>query len=108
MRCFLLACLLAQSVPASAQSPAPTGPITLAQAVELGRLRGVQTALARSGERVAEARAGQRRADLLPTIGEVSPMSGRPSIWTSSASRNSAGSPIRSISSGSSFAPASR
>ena len=56
-----------------AQAPAtvarPPGPLTLQAAIELGRSRGVQAALARQGERIAEARVGQRRADLLPSIG---------------------------------------
>jgi outer membrane protein TolC len=75
MRFLILACLvLSTAAEAGAQGPAaalpvPTGPLTLARAVELGRIRGVQTALARSAEHIAESRVGQRRADLLPTIG---------------------------------------
>ncbi len=74
MRSLFLGCFfLSAAVSAWAQKPAalppvPSGPLTLAQAVELGRLRGVQAALARSAEHLAEARAGQRRADLLPSI----------------------------------------
>ena len=75
MRSVLLGCLLiltAATVSAQRPSdelpPLPPGPLTLAGAVEFGRLRGVQAALARSAEHLAEARAGQRRADLLPSI----------------------------------------
>jgi len=42
--------------------------LTLAEAIRLGRERGISAALARINERVAEARIGQRRADLLPSI----------------------------------------
>ena len=56
--------------PASAQEPAvPRGPLTLLQAITLGRSQGVNAAIAQLGVRTAEARVGQRRADLLPTIG---------------------------------------
>jgi outer membrane protein len=74
MRSLLLGCLvLFAATGASAQRPSepatvPAGPLTLTQAVELGRTRGVQAALARSAEHLAEARVGQRRADLLPSI----------------------------------------
>ena len=74
MRVFvplLVAALAARAL--GAQAPAtvarPPGPLTLQAAIELGRSRGVQAALARQGERIAEARVGQRRADLLPSIG---------------------------------------
>jgi outer membrane protein len=54
---------------ASAQEPAvPQGPLTLLQAITLGRSQGVNAAIARLDVRAAEARVGQRRADLLPTI----------------------------------------
>lgn len=62
------AAALSAQTPANPPVPVPAGPLTLGQAVELGRLRGVQAVLARSGERIAEARVGQRRADLLPSI----------------------------------------
>jgi outer membrane protein len=56
--------------PASAQQPVvPSGPLTLLQAITLGRSQGVNAAIARLDVRAAEARVGQRRADLLPTIG---------------------------------------
>jgi len=66
--CFALSAATGASAQGPAAAPLPTGPLTLAQAVELGRLRGVQAALARSAEHLAEARIGQRRADLLPSI----------------------------------------
>jgi len=66
--------LLASAGAARAQGagplpPLPPGPLSLTQTIELGRVRGVQTALARSAEHLAEARVGQRRADLLPSVG---------------------------------------
>lgn len=62
-----LACL---GAPLAAQSPAPAPlTLTLPGAIAMGRERGVNAALARLNERVAEARAGQRRADLLPSAG---------------------------------------
>lgn len=54
---------------ASAQQPAvPQGPLTLLQAISLGRSQGVEAAIAQLNVRTAESRVGQRRADLLPTI----------------------------------------
>src|SRR6185437_1654683 len=69
-RCLLALCLLtAPPARASAQEPGvPPGPVTLLQAITLGRTRGVEGAIARLDLRRAEARVGQRRADLLPTI----------------------------------------
>jgi outer membrane protein TolC len=43
-------------------------PLTLLQAIASGRRQGVDAAIARLTLRAAEARTGQRRADLLPTI----------------------------------------
>jgi outer membrane protein len=64
-----LTCLLA-GLPLRAQNPAiPPGPITLVDAIKLGRQQGVSAAIARLDVRAAQARVGQRRADLLPTIG---------------------------------------
>src|ERR687885_557790 len=52
-----------------AQRPvAPNHPITLLEAITLGRQQGVTAAIARLNERAANARVGQRRADLLPNI----------------------------------------
>jgi outer membrane protein len=64
----LLPLLLA--LPAAAQQPpaAPAGPITLLQAIALGRTQGVNAAIAQLNMRTAEARVGQRRGDLLPTV----------------------------------------
>src|SRR5512136_1522867 len=53
---------------AQATSTSIPSPLTLAQAIELGRQRGVNAALARLNTTTADARVGQRRADLLPTI----------------------------------------
>ena len=61
--------LLVAGAPLAAQQPAaPHGPLTLLQAIALGRSQGVNAAIARLEVRTAEARVGQRRADLLPTI----------------------------------------
>jgi outer membrane protein len=61
---------LGLAAPAAAQQPAvPSGPLTLLQAIQLGRSQGVNATIARLNVRTAEARVGQRRADLLPTIG---------------------------------------
>jgi outer membrane protein TolC len=55
--------------PVAAQEPVvPQGPLTLLQAIALGRSQGVEAAIARLDVRTADARVGQRRADLLPTI----------------------------------------
>lgn len=65
------ALLLPAHLAAQAPLPAtqlPPGPLSLVQAVDLGRRFGVQAALARITARAADARAGQRRADLLPFI----------------------------------------
>ena len=45
----------------------PTRPITLLDAINLGRQQGVNAAIARLNLRAANARTGERRADLLPT-----------------------------------------
>lgn len=60
--------------PAVAQQPAPGraavphGPLTLLEAIALGRSQGVDAAIARLDVGTAEARVGQRRAELLPSI----------------------------------------
>src|SRR5258705_7147160 len=67
LQLFILSVLAA--APAAAQEPVvPQGPLTLLQAITLGRSQGVEAAIARLDVRVADARAGQRRAHLLPTI----------------------------------------
>ena len=45
----------------SAAGQVSPGPLTLAQAIALGRERGINAALARYNVQVADARAGQRR-----------------------------------------------
>jgi outer membrane protein TolC len=59
--------LLLLAGPIAAQAPAPVT-LTLPGAIAMGRQHGVSAALARLNERVAEARVGQRRADLLPSV----------------------------------------
>lgn len=71
MHRWLLALPLLAAAPAGAtvqQSAVPPGPLTLLDAITLGRSQGVNAAIARLNLRTAEARVGQRRADLLPTI----------------------------------------
>lgn len=71
MHRWLLALPLLAAAPAGAaaqQSAVPPGPLTLLDAIALGRSQGVNAAIARLNLRTAEARVGQRRADLLPTI----------------------------------------
>ena len=67
MRALPLLFLTLFATPALAQGPTPRT-LTLAQAIALGRERGVSAALARMNERIANARVGQRRADLLPSV----------------------------------------
>jgi len=67
----LLLPLIAAAAPAPADAQQPTvpqGPLTLLEAVMLGRSQGVNAAIARLGVRTAQERVGQRRAALLPTI----------------------------------------
>jgi outer membrane protein len=65
--------LLSSAAPAMAQYPdsVPAGPLTLLQAIERGRLQGVNAAVARLNVRAAEARTGTARSELLPTINGV-------------------------------------
>lgn len=60
---------LALTLTGSAAAQGGPAPLTLERAIELGRTRGVTAALARENARLAEARVGQRRADLLPSVG---------------------------------------
>jgi len=66
---FCLAAAFLAAAPLAAQQPSIPNPLTLAQAINLGRERGVTAALARVSARAAENRIGLRRADLLPNIG---------------------------------------
>ncbi|HEX3275330.1 MAG TPA: TolC family protein [Gemmatimonadales bacterium] len=66
-----LVVLLGLATPVSGraqQTVTPKGPLTLLEAINLGRTQGVDAAIARLNVRAADARVGQRRADLLPTI----------------------------------------
>jgi outer membrane protein TolC len=61
--------LVGLSTPLAAQRPAsPPGPITLIDAITIGRRQGVEAAIARLNLRATEARTGQRLAELLPNI----------------------------------------
>src|SRR4051812_3896439 len=51
-----------------AQSVAPSDSLTLIDAIRIGRERGVNAVLAQLNVRAANARIGERRSDLLPTI----------------------------------------
>jgi outer membrane protein TolC len=65
----LLGVLLGLGSPLEAQRPTvPDRPITLLDAINLGRHQGVNAAIARLNARAADARTAQRRADLLPNI----------------------------------------
>jgi len=74
MRFRSLVLLLAlPCAPLAAQQPAPApaappGPLTLLDAIRIGRERGVAATLARINARVANERIGERRADVLPTV----------------------------------------
>lgn len=65
---LLLLLLALGATPGRAQAPAAPTSLTLAQAIAMGRERGVSAALARLNERIANARVGQRRAELLPSV----------------------------------------
>ena len=67
----LLPLLLFAALPgivAGQQPVVPQGPLTLLQTIALGRSQGVDAAIAQLNVRTADARVGQRRADLLPSI----------------------------------------
>jgi outer membrane protein TolC len=69
---LLAAAVLTARSPLQAQQPAPpAGRLTLLQAIALGREQGVEAAVARLNLRAADARVGQRRADLLPNLSGV-------------------------------------
>jgi len=70
---LLFALMLVAPLPigplAAQQQPAlPSGPLTLLQAISLGRQQGVDAAVARLELRAANAKVAERRADLLPNI----------------------------------------
>jgi outer membrane protein len=63
------------AAPAGAQQPTPPaplappqGPLTLLDAIRIGRQRAVSAVLAQINARIAGERVGERKADLLPTI----------------------------------------
>jgi outer membrane protein len=69
MRSAIAALLSLLAAPAKGQAPAtPTRPITLLDAITLGRRQGVDAAIAQLNVRAAKARTEERRADLLPDI----------------------------------------
>jgi outer membrane protein TolC len=69
MRSAIAALLCLLAAPAESQEPAtPSRPITLLDAISLGRRQGVDAAIARLNVRAADARTGERRADLLPNV----------------------------------------
>ena len=71
---FALGLLLLVVAPLSAQQPAAVsasaspGPLTLIDAIRMGRSRGVAATLAQLNARVANGRVGERKADVLPTV----------------------------------------
>jgi outer membrane protein TolC len=68
---LLVLALSPQHSALGAQQPADTTlpePLTLEAAMQIGRTRATSAALARLNARVASARVGERRADLLPSI----------------------------------------
>src|SRR5919109_1541763 len=62
-----LLCLVPAPLPAQ-EARVPTRPITLLDAIDIGRKQGVDAAIARLNLRAANARTAERRADLLPDI----------------------------------------
>jgi outer membrane protein len=66
---LLSSALVGIYTPVLAQKPTiPSGPITLLDAITIGRRQGVEAAIARLNLRATEARRGQRLAELLPNI----------------------------------------
>ncbi|HEX5386876.1 MAG TPA: TolC family protein [Gemmatimonadales bacterium] len=69
---LLMLGLAAAPLPLAAQARAgpkpPTGPLTLLEAIALGRKQGIDAVIAELDARVSEARVGERRAALLPTV----------------------------------------
>jgi outer membrane protein len=65
----IFACLSLSVAPLVAQEPKlPRAPLTLLEAITLGRQQGVNAAIARLNVRAADARASQRLGDLLPNL----------------------------------------
>jgi len=68
-RPLLVLLLLTAPAGVAAQQPTvPQGAVTLLEAIALGRSQGINAAIARLDVRAADARVGQRRADLLPNV----------------------------------------
>jgi outer membrane protein len=89
MRSAIAALLSLLAASAQGQQPVtPTGPITLLDAITLGRRQGVDAAIAQLNVRAANARTAERRADLLPTI------SGRGSVTRQTLNLDEFGIPI--------------
>jgi outer membrane protein len=89
MRSAIAALLCLLAVPAQGQEPAtPTHPITLLDAISLGRRQGVDAAIAQLNVRAANARTAERRADLLPDI------SGRASLTRQTLNLDEFGIPL--------------
>lgn len=67
---LLLAAALATApgLAAQARDTVPAGPLSLLDAIRLGREHAVGAVASRLSARIAESRIGQRRADLLPTL----------------------------------------
>jgi outer membrane protein len=66
---FLSSAMLGMCTPVQAQKPAAlAGPITLIDAITIGRRQGVDAAIARLNLQATKARTGQRLAELLPSI----------------------------------------
>ncbi|HEY3012929.1 MAG TPA: TolC family protein [Gemmatimonadales bacterium] len=85
----LVSALAGLGSPLLAQGPViPSGPIRLIDAINLGRQQGVEAAIARVNVRAADARTGQRRADLLPNI------SGRASLTRQTLNLDEFGIPV--------------
>jgi outer membrane protein len=91
MRSTIVALLCLVAATAVGQQPAtPTGPITLLDAIRLGRQQGVEAAIAGLNVRAANARTAERRADLLPNI------SGRASLTRQTLNLDEFGIPVAS------------
>jgi outer membrane protein len=91
MRSAIAALLSLLAASAESQQPVtPTRPITLLDAISLGRRQGVDATIARLNVRAAHARTAERRADLLPSI------SGRATITRQTLNLDEFGIPLAS------------